>query len=352
MNRKIIRHIVRQTIIWTLAFSFWTIMRKFGHDVNELYSMNLWQNVRLHLIMGVFAGLLFGFLEYFFERRIIRRVSFKNALIIGSVMYLGTIVVIMTFGIRTFTRIMGIDLSAKIYTNYIFSNEMLLFIFYAFLVGFMIDFIREVDKKLGPGNLWRMLKGEFYSPKEDERIFMFLDLKSSTAIAEKLGHIKYSRLIQDCFQDLDVVDKYRAEIYQYVGDEAVLTWDKEVGLTNSNCLRAFFDFKERLKARSDYYLKHYDLVPEFKAGLNVGKIVVAEVGKIKSEIAYHGDTINTAARIQGECNRLHVDVLISEDLCQQLYQEPTLKSELKDQIQLRGKQKAINVYSIERIALN
>jgi len=32
--------------------------------------------------------------------------------------------------------------------------------------------------------------------------------------------------------------------------------------------------------------------------------VVAEVGEIKTEIAYHGDTINTAARIQEQCNVL------------------------------------------------
>ncbi len=323
-------------------------MRRYGQEVVQEYAMNFWQHVRMHLLVGVFAGTLFGLLEYVFETKVVRKVSFKKALIIGSLSYLASVVLIIVFGIRAFIKILDIPWSSQIYQEYLLSGEMFLFVFYCFLVGFIIDFVREVDKKFGPGNLWKMLKGEFYSPKEDERIFMFLDLKSSTAIAENLGHIEYSQLIQDCFHDLDVVAKYQAEVYQYVGDEVVLTWPKEIGLLNSNCLRAFFDFKDRLVERSDYYNEKYGLVPEFKAGLNVGKIVVAEVGDIKTEIAYHGDTINTAARIQGECNRLRTEVLISESLRLQLDIEPTLKSVLKDQIQLRGKQQAINVYAVEK----
>ena len=37
------------------------------------------------------------------------------------------------------------------------------------------------------------------------KILMFLDLKDSTKIAEELGHIEYSKFIQDCFIDLNKV---------------------------------------------------------------------------------------------------------------------------------------------------
>ena len=47
---------------------------------------------------------------------------------------------------------------------------------------------------------------------------MFLDLVGSTKIAERLGHKTYSRFIRHCFHDLtDIVLRYKAEIYQYVG---------------------------------------------------------------------------------------------------------------------------------------
>ena len=64
---------------------------------------------------------------------------------------------------------------------------------------------------------------------------MFLDLKSSTTHAEQLGHIKYSQLIQDCFYELtEVVTRREAQIYQYVGDEIVLTWPYEKGIKNKS----------------------------------------------------------------------------------------------------------------------
>lgn len=130
---------------------------------------------------------------------------------------------------------------------------------------------------LGEGNLARILTGQFYEPHEEERIFMFIDLQSSTELAEQLGHIKYSRLIQDCFNDLSVTSKYYAQIYQYVGDEAVLTWEIDRGIQNDNCLNAFFAFKKQLESRKEHYLKEYNHLPFFKAGLNCG--IVCDGGR-------------------------------------------------------------------------
>ena len=81
----------------------------------------------------------------------------------------------------------------------------------------------------------------------------------------------------------------------------------------------------------------------------MGKVTVAEVGVIKKEIAYHGDTINTAARIQGECNRLNSDLLISETILNKIEIDPWFLTHLKGQIQLKGKSKTIPIYAIEKI---
>lgn len=342
------RYLVLHFAIWTWVLIFWNLMRFLGQEVNLDHAPYTFPTlVQLHLSMGLIGSLIFGSLDYFLKHNILRKVPFGRAIVIGSLGYLISTLLLVTLGMGIFTMIQEIDLSWNMYYSNVFTTEIALMVFYCFQVGFVINFVREVDKKFGPGNLWRMLRGEFHIPKEDERIFMFLDLKSSTSIAENLGHIRYSQLIQNCFKDLDVIQKYKAEIYQYVGDEVVLTWPKNVGLSNLNCIRTFFEFKEKLQSRSEYYNNNYGIIPQFKAGLNVGKIVVAEVGEIKTEIAYHGDTINTAARIQGECNRLQSDILISEDLVQLLNQESTLKTEQKDKIKLRGKRQEINLYSVQ-----
>ena len=338
----------RHFIIWTLAFIFWAMMREFGQEVVQDFEPLLFpQRVRIHLAIGIFAGLVFGTMEYLFDRYIYKNVSLGKAVLIGTVAYLSTVLLVVSFGMRVFTRILGQEMNWEIWRGYIFSGEMILFVFYSCLIGFVIDIFKQIDRKLGPGNLWKMIQGAFYQPKEDERIFMFLDLKSSTALAEQLGHIQYSKLIQDCFTDLYVVEKYNAEVYQYVGDEVVLTWDKEDGLVNANCLRAFFAFKEKLASKSKYYIKKYGVVPEFKAGLNIGEIVVAEVGELKTEIAYHGDTINTAARIQEQCNVFGRNLLISEDLQSNLKLESDFSSLHVGDILLKGKSSKVNIYSVE-----
>lgn len=98
-------------------------------------------------------------------------------------------------------------------------------------MGNPINFIVLMAKKFGPGHMFQIIMGRYHKPSTENRIFMFLDLKDSTTIAEKLGHIIYSKLLQQCFFDLNkLIPNSRAEIYQYVGDEAVLTWK----IKNSN----------------------------------------------------------------------------------------------------------------------
>ncbi|MDM8160502.1 adenylate/guanylate cyclase domain-containing protein [Labilibaculum sp. K2S] len=190
---------------------------------------------------------------------------------------------------------------------------------YFFIVGSLIEIFHEIDRKLGKGILVKFLLGRYYKPKEEKRIFLFMDLKSSTYYAEKLGHFKYSRLIQDCFKDIsDAVRVNHAQIYQYVGDEVVLTWKINDGIENLRCLQVFYDFLDILEKKKGYYQKTYGMIPIFKAGVHSGKVMVAEVGELKSEIAYHGDAINTASRIQGLCNSYESRLLISGDLLAEL----------------------------------
>lgn len=236
------------------------------------------------------------------------------------------------------------------FNEYIMQPVLPVAIVYALITNFSITLFIQINMMLGNGNLLRIIKGQFYYPKVDKHIFMFLDLRGSTTIAEELGHLKYSQLIQDCFYDLAVVHDYKAQIYQYVGDEAVLEWRATKGKESMNCIKTFFAFQNQIQERSEYYLLKYNHIPEFKAGMNWGDVTIAEVGEFKREIAFHGDTINTAARIQGECNRLNSDLLVSESLLKYLRLEPWAKPNLKGQIHLRGKQEPVNIYSIEKVS--
>jgi len=88
-------------------------------------------------------------------------------------------------------------------------------------------------------------------------------------------------------------------------------------------------------------------VPEFKAGVNFGLVTVAEVGEIKREIAFHGDVLNTAARIQWLCNLLGSRFLISQNFKNILTDLNSFSINYNGNIQLRGKKSDINLYSAE-----
>jgi adenylate cyclase len=152
-------------------------------------------------------------------------------------------------------------------------------------------------------------------------------------------------MIQDYFSDLGVVVNNEAEIYQYVGDEVILTWKLKNGLRNEICLNAYFNFKRELEKRVEHYTSNYGFVPFFKAGLNEGIVTVTEVGKFKKEIAYHGDTINTAARIQGKCNELNQAPLISGNLKDQLTASNFNFDEMGS-IPLKGKAQMVDIFAV------
>ena len=177
---------------------------------------------------------------------------------------------------------------------------------------------------------------------------MFLDLTSSTTYAETLGHFRYSRLLQDCFYDLtEVVTRNRAEVYQYVGDEVVLTWKEDYGVKNNRCVSTFFEYQDAIRARDWYYRGTYGIIPEFKAGLNLGRVTVAEVGEVKRELAYHGDALNTTARVRSLCIPKNERLLITGTLLSAL---PNLESEylvqsLGESV-LAGKNRTVKLFGV------
>lgn len=345
-----IQHILRHILIWTLAFALYNFVREYGHEIKRpdgYPEMDFSSRVIFQITIGIISGIVFGTYQYLFNKVFANKFSFGITVSIGSLGYAIVILIFILMAFRAYSLLFQVDLNKANVEEFFASGNAAVLISYCFLVGFFIDFIQQVDKKFGPGNLGKMLSGKFYSPKEEERIFMFLDMKSSTSIAEKLGHIEYSKLIQDCFQDIQAVIPFRAEIYQYVGDEVVLTWQKENGLSRSNCINAFFAFENQLKKRKDYYMAKYGLLPEFKAGIHGGMVIVAEVGEIKREIAYHGDTINTAARIQSMCNTYKAKLLASKQLLNSLKPSSDFSFRSVGEVMLRGKEKSTLIYTIE-----
>lgn len=214
----------------------------------------------------------------------------------------------------------------------------------------IFSFLQIANEKFGKGIFEKMLLGIYKKPQEVARIFMFLDLKSSTTIAEKLGNYRYSQFIQDAFIELnEVVSKHSATIYQYVGDEAVLMWSIKNGLQQNNCLEVYFKFKEQLTGKKEYYQNKYGFHPEFKASVHRGNVILAEIGTIKKELTYYGDVINTSARIQSLCNQYQQQLLVSEKIWNEINSKKNYRSQVYADAFLKGKDETVTLFGVQKI---
>jgi adenylate cyclase len=220
------------------------------------------------------------------------------------------------------------------------------------MIKFSLGFYFEVQKRLGYKMFSKFLVGYYKKPKEENRIFLFIDLVSSTECSEQLGHVKYSEFLQDCFYILDnTVIKTRGFVYQHVGDEAVISWKANKPHNFFRAIDFLYIFNDNIKSKKNHFIGKYGILPKFTASLNSGKIMVAEVGYVKSEIAYHGNVLNTAARLQKQCKEYGAGLLATENFTKQLKNlNRSYSCDFLDEVQFSGKKEKERIFRIDKLA--
>jgi adenylate cyclase len=184
---------------------------------------------------------------------------------------------------------------------------------------------------------------------EESRVFLFADLAGSTSIAERLGDITYSRFIGDRYRDVaGAILAWHGHVYQYVGDEVVISWPLEKGLANAACVECFFAMTDLLASASARYERIYGETPRFRAGLHGGPVVATWVGLAKTELAFHGDALNAISRIQGLCKQHGESCIVSATLMDGLTLPNHLRARSLGDTELRGKSESMELFAIDR----
>ncbi len=105
--------------------------------------------------------------------------------------------------------------------------------------------------------------------------------------------------------------------------------------------------REAIELERSAYEQEFGTVPEFKAGVHAGEVIVTEVGTLQRAHVYHGDVLNTAARIQAKCNETGFDLLVSEAALRSVASELEERFEQVGALPLRGKSKPITMYGLQ-----
>ncbi len=290
---------------YLFVFTLKTIFRRFP----------LWINFLLKTLVILFAALLMNFLVHIVQDLVLLNYSLSDAM-------------------NKFFR-------ESMHRGWLVEKT----IYWVFLL-IVTQLYIEVNEKYSPGVFLDIIMGKYFHPKVENRIVMFIDLKDSTPIAEKLGHQHYFLFIREFIYNVSMaLIEYNGRIYQYVGDEIVVSWS-----TNRKnirrCLASVIEARKNIQKNSERFRRLYSIIPEFRVGIHVGDVTVGEIGVIKKDLAMSGDTMNTTARIRSACNELNQKFIVSREFFE-LSELKDWQAESLGMVDLKGKSSEVELYSLK-----
>ncbi len=322
--------------------------------ITEAYMESLFDSYRFHWATPTIAGIVIGSGFAILEFSIIPKWNIRSiALLIPLRLVAFTLVILIStllvqviigsvFQGHSFSSTWGL------LKRFVPTDLFLSLYIYLMLLGLVLNFIRAVGNRFGPGLLVNYISGKYRQPMEEDRMFLFIDLNDSTTLAEEMGHKHYSDMLNKLFSTLSrITDDYNGQIYQYVGDEAVLTWLMTPDFDYTEPIRLYREFIRKIQASKEHYLATYGVVPGFKAALHGGEVIVTELGHRRKELAYHGDVLNTASRLLGRSSDLGKALVISSFCKEKLEGNDTFSISFVEQMKLRGKQDESAIYEVE-----
>jgi len=211
--------------------------------------------------------------------------------------------------------------------------------------------IRNLAEHFDRRQLYFWITGAYHKPVVEERIFLFIDLNDSTAIAEELGHERYFSFLSDYFAlTARVIEAHHGEIYQHVGDEIIITWPMQEGKRNDNAVQLFFAIRDAIAGKREVFLDKYGTYPKCKGSLHAGMVTKGEIIGKRREFIFTGDVLNATSRMQALCKPNEAALIISGDLLNRLKLPGSLHSESLGIHHLRGRAQPMEVYHIQRTA--
>ena len=214
------------------------------------------------------------------------------------------------------------------------------------LLGFAI-FMVQMSRLIGERTLGYIVLGRYHRPRTEERFFLFVDIVGSTPLAERVGPDAVHRFLGEVFRlASDPIDDHGGEVFQYVGDEIVITWTVAEGRDHARPLACFFAIEQALARAAPEFEREFGAVPRLRAALHGGPVIAGEVGGSRRAIVYHGDVMNTTSRIEQATRDLDRQFLVSGDALERLADLEGFAPEDLGLQPLRGRAAAMRVYAV------
>ncbi len=338
---------------WTIIDSLFYIFRLTEQPVPSKYSLfqeHTTETILLREVNVFFLAMIMAYVLIFLMKNFFRRTSLWINMFLKA-----AILIIAAFIINFFIHFTYATLITKQTASYAvesfyrntFETPWLIQKIPEWVILFILtQIIIEINEKYSPGVFVDIVLGKYVQPRDERRIIMFIDLRDSTPIAEKLGHKEYFKFIRDFIYFISIgLMEYGGRIYQYIGDEIVVSWP-DTRRNAKKCIYALIEARKSINKNLNSFLANYGVVPEFKAGIHVGEVTIGEIGIIKKDLVMSGDTMNTTARIRTACNEFHRKFIASKDFLDKVNLK-SWQAESLGPIELKGKNNSLELFALK-----
>ena len=177
---------------------------------------------------------------------------------------------------------------------------------------------------------------------------LFSDIRSFTALAERIPPTALSAFLQEYFNEMaEAVFATDGIVDKYIGDSVMAFWGAPIEQADQadRAVRTAIDMMNRIDKFRDKWAKEGYSQVDIGIGINLGIAAIGNFGSTKRfDYTVIGDTVNAASRLQTLNKELHSNILISESVRSQLSFQVDMSD--RGEVQMRGKEKPIRVFQI------
>ncbi len=194
-------------------------------------------------------------------------------------------------------------------------------------------------------SLWK--KNAVYGIDRDVAI-LFADLRGFTSFAEDKLPYDVVFILNQYFQFMGhAIEMYQGRIDKFIGDAimAVFGLSRNRKEACRDALHAARSMRFQLDRLNSQFHQELREPLQMGFGIHCGRVIIGEMGyKLSTNLVAIGDATNTASRLESLTKKFKAELIVSSKVVE--WAEVDFSAHSRYEVELKGKQKPIEVYSV------
>ena len=196
--------------------------------------------------------------------------------------------------------------------------------------------------------------GEFHVELGGERrqiAVMFVDIRGFTSMSEKMEPEQVVEILNTYLSlTTNAIFKNGGTLDKFIGDATMAVFNAPLDLDDYiyRAVCTAVDIVNGAKKMEQQLMEKYGREISFGIGIHCGPAVVGNIGcDFRMDYTAIGDTVNTASRLESRAGA--GEILVSEQVYEAIKDRICVGE--KRQLSVKGKEKIINVYCVEKLSI-